>query len=73
MYFSVYYPFGIDISKPETAGIRGARNFYLVTNEKVKIGTWYVIRIEVKICLVDINDDGPFANYLQVQRAIWSQ
>jgi abhydrolase domain-containing protein 12 len=38
--YLVHWPLSIDLSKPETVGIKGARNFYLTTNENVKIGTW---------------------------------
>lgn len=38
--FSVYWPPSVDFAKPELVGLEGARNFYLTTDEGVKIGTW---------------------------------
>ncbi|KAL7296407.1 hypothetical protein TKK_0010419 [Trichogramma kaykai] len=39
----VHWPPGIDLSKPNIVGIKGARNFYLVTDENVKIGVWQML------------------------------
>ncbi|XP_043473987.1 lysophosphatidylserine lipase ABHD12 isoform X2 [Leptopilina heterotoma] len=39
----VHWPLSIDFSNPEAIGIQGARNFYLTTDEGVKIGAWQVL------------------------------
>ncbi|KZC04183.1 Monoacylglycerol lipase ABHD12 [Dufourea novaeangliae] len=38
----VNWPLNVDFSKPESVGMRGARNFYLITDQQVKIGAWWV-------------------------------
>ncbi|XP_076751516.1 lysophosphatidylserine lipase ABHD12 isoform X2 [Xylocopa sonorina] len=39
----VQWPINIDLSKPELVGIKGTRNFYLKTNQNVKIGLWQTL------------------------------
>ncbi|XP_058792044.1 lysophosphatidylserine lipase ABHD12 isoform X2 [Phymastichus coffea] len=39
----VHWPLGLDLTKPENVRIEGARNFYLTTDEKVKIGAWQIL------------------------------
>ncbi|XP_031779958.1 lysophosphatidylserine lipase ABHD12 isoform X2 [Nasonia vitripennis] len=39
----VHWPVGVDITKPETVGMKGTRNFYLTTDENVKIGAWQIL------------------------------
>lgn len=37
------WPLNVDFSKPESVGMKGTRNFYLKTDEQVKIGLWLII------------------------------
>ncbi|KAK2580674.1 hypothetical protein KPH14_007776 [Odynerus spinipes] len=39
----VHWPLNIDLSNPEAIGLQGVRNFYLHTNEQVKIGVWHIL------------------------------
>ncbi|XP_011299953.1 monoacylglycerol lipase ABHD12 isoform X2 [Fopius arisanus] len=39
----VHWPPSVDFDKPESVGLQGARNFYLSTNESVKIGAWQIL------------------------------
>lgn len=39
----VQWPLNVDFAKPETVGLKGARNFYLTTDDKVKIGVWQLL------------------------------
>ncbi|XP_014219697.1 monoacylglycerol lipase ABHD12 isoform X2 [Copidosoma floridanum] len=39
----VHWPLDIDLTKPDTVGLKGARNFYLTTDENVKIGAWQLL------------------------------
>ncbi|XP_066964156.1 lysophosphatidylserine lipase ABHD12-like isoform X1 [Macrobrachium rosenbergii] len=39
----VNYPRSIDFSKPEKEGLPGTRNFYLDTEENVKVGVWHIL------------------------------
>ncbi|XP_033220042.1 lysophosphatidylserine lipase ABHD12 isoform X2 [Belonocnema kinseyi] len=39
----VHWPLNVDFEKPETVGVEGARNFYLTTNDGVKIGAWQLL------------------------------
>lgn len=41
--FLVQWPLNVDFSKPESVGMKGTRNFYLKTDEQVKIGLWLII------------------------------
>ena len=41
--FLVQWPLNVDFSKPESIGMKGTRNFYLKTDQQVKIGLWLVI------------------------------
>lgn len=45
--FLVSWPIGMDFSKPESVGLVGTRNFYIITDEKVKIGAWQVQHLSV--------------------------
>ncbi|KAF3420181.1 hypothetical protein E2986_09447 [Frieseomelitta varia] len=36
----VQWPLNVDFSKPESVGMKGTRNFYLKTDQQVKIGLW---------------------------------
>lgn len=38
----VQWPLNVDFSKPELVGMKGTRNFYLQTDQQVKIGLWLV-------------------------------
>lgn len=40
---SVYWPLKVEFSDPKSVGLEGARNFYLHTDQQVKIGLWWVI------------------------------
>ncbi|XP_043664887.1 lysophosphatidylserine lipase ABHD12 isoform X1 [Vespula pensylvanica] len=39
----VYWPLNTDFSKPEFLGLKGVRNFYLHTEEHVKLGVWHIL------------------------------
>ncbi|XP_031832490.1 lysophosphatidylserine lipase ABHD12 isoform X2 [Nomia melanderi] len=39
----VHWPLNVDFSKPESVGMKGTRNFYLITDQEVKIGVWQVL------------------------------
>ncbi|XP_057320141.1 lysophosphatidylserine lipase ABHD12 isoform X1 [Microplitis mediator] len=39
----VHWPPSLDFNKPETIGLEGVRNFYLHTDENVKIGAWQML------------------------------
>ncbi|KAF7992028.1 hypothetical protein HCN44_001353 [Aphidius gifuensis] len=39
----VYWPVNVEFDKPEILNVQGARNFYLHTNENVKIGLWQLL------------------------------
>ncbi|KAG6797129.1 monoacylglycerol lipase ABHD12 isoform X1 [Apis mellifera caucasica] len=39
----VQWPLNVDFSKPESVGMKGTRNFYLKTDEEVKIGLWQIL------------------------------
>ncbi|XP_043282748.1 lysophosphatidylserine lipase ABHD12 isoform X3 [Venturia canescens] len=39
----VCWPPSTDFSKPQLRGLEGTRNFYLTTDEKVKIGAWQIL------------------------------
>lgn len=39
----VYWPFKTDFSDPKSAGLEGARNFYLSTDQQVKLGAWQIL------------------------------
>lgn len=43
--FSVQWPLNVDFSNPESVGMKGTRNFYLTTDQQVKIGLWLVIKL----------------------------
>lgn len=43
--FLVQWPLNVDFSKPESVGMKGTRNFYLKTDEQVKIGLWLITDI----------------------------
>ncbi|CAK9800210.1 Lysophosphatidylserine lipase ABHD12 [Anthophora plagiata] len=37
------WPINVDFSKPESVGMKGTRNFYLQTDQQVKIGLWQIL------------------------------
>lgn len=37
---SLRWPIVLDYSRPELHGLRGARNFYIPTEPKVRVGVW---------------------------------
>lgn len=37
---SVQWPLKVEFSNPKSVGLEGARNFYLYTDQQVKIGAW---------------------------------
>lgn len=37
------WPLKVEFSDPKSVGLEGARNFYLHTDQQVKIGLWWVI------------------------------
>ncbi|KOC68408.1 Monoacylglycerol lipase ABHD12, partial [Habropoda laboriosa] len=37
------WPLNLDFSKPESVGMKGTRNFYLKTDQQVKIGLWQIL------------------------------
>ncbi|XP_043503490.1 lysophosphatidylserine lipase ABHD12 isoform X1 [Polistes fuscatus] len=39
----VHWPLNTDFSKPEDLGLKGVRNFYLHTDEHVKLGVWHIL------------------------------
>lgn len=39
----VNYPRAIDFSKPEKEGLAGTNNFYVTTEENVKVGVWHIL------------------------------
>ncbi|KAG7201126.1 hypothetical protein KM043_003920 [Ampulex compressa] len=39
----VQWPLYVDFSKPKSAGMEGARNFYLSTDQEVKLGVWQIL------------------------------
>ncbi|XP_011342157.2 monoacylglycerol lipase ABHD12 isoform X2 [Ooceraea biroi] len=39
----VYWPFKTDFSDMKSAGLEGARNFYLCTDQQVKLGAWQML------------------------------
>ncbi|XP_034173197.1 lysophosphatidylserine lipase ABHD12 isoform X1 [Osmia lignaria lignaria] len=39
----VQWPLNVDFSNPESVGMKGTRNFYLTTDQQVKIGLWQVL------------------------------
>ncbi|OAD52879.1 Monoacylglycerol lipase ABHD12 [Eufriesea mexicana] len=39
----VQWPLNVDFSKPELIGMKGTRNFYLKTDQQVKIGLWQIL------------------------------
>ncbi|XP_026670050.1 monoacylglycerol lipase ABHD12 [Ceratina calcarata] len=39
----VRWPINVDFSKPETVGMKGTRNFYLKTDQQVKLGLWQTL------------------------------
>lgn len=43
IFFLVHWPPTVNFDKPETVGLEGVRNFYLYTNENVKIGVWQIL------------------------------
>ncbi|XP_044008566.1 lysophosphatidylserine lipase ABHD12-like [Aphidius gifuensis] len=57
------FPINIDLKKPETLGINGARNFYLHTNENVKVGVWQLLP-QLYLNENKIIDDDYFDNVL---------
>lgn len=38
--FPVQWPLNVDFSNPELVGMKGTRNFYLTTDQHVKLGLW---------------------------------
>lgn len=38
------WPLRIEFSNPKAVGLEGARNFYLQTDQQVKIGVWWVLQ-----------------------------
>lgn len=40
LFILVHWPLKIDFSNTELVGLEGARNFYLHTDQQVKIGAW---------------------------------
>lgn len=40
---SVQWPLKVEFSDPKSVGLEGARNFYLHTDQQIKIGLWWVI------------------------------
>ena len=39
----VQWSLNVDFSKPESVGMKGTRNFYLKTDQQVKIGLWQIL------------------------------
>lgn len=39
----VHWPKHINFRRPETEGLMGTRNFYLETDNKVKVGVWHIL------------------------------
>lgn len=54
----VYWPLNIDFSKPESVGLKRVRNFYLYTNEQVKIGVWHILPQSLMNDEVTLTDEG---------------
>lgn len=39
----VHWPLNVDFTKPESVGMKGTRNFYLTTDQQVKLGLWQIL------------------------------
>ncbi|CAL4058670.1 unnamed protein product [Meganyctiphanes norvegica] len=39
----VNYPKGIDFDKPENEGLPGTRNFYVETEDNIRVGVWHIL------------------------------
>ncbi len=41
--FSVKWPKHVDFNRPEDEGLEGTINFYLNTEDNVRIGVWHIL------------------------------
>ncbi|XP_053991385.1 lysophosphatidylserine lipase ABHD12 isoform X1 [Hylaeus volcanicus] len=53
----VQWPLNVDLTKPESVGLKGARNFYLKTHQDIKIGVWQILPQSLLNDSAIINDD----------------
>ncbi|XP_034939458.1 lysophosphatidylserine lipase ABHD12 isoform X2 [Chelonus insularis] len=53
----IHWPPSIDFTKPELVGLQGTRNFYLCTDEDVKIGTWQLLPKSLLNDSAEFNDE----------------
>ncbi|KAK0162311.1 hypothetical protein PV327_008659 [Microctonus hyperodae] len=60
----VHWPPAVDFTKPETIGLEGVRNFYLNTDENVKIGVWQILPRSLLNESAEFVDDNYFDSVL---------
>ncbi|XP_068238812.1 lysophosphatidylserine lipase ABHD12-like [Palaemon carinicauda] len=68
----VNYPRAIDFSNPESEGLPGTRNFYLDTEDNVKVGVWHILpeSLLTSIPMETTEKDAWFENSLGDHRPV---
>lgn len=65
------WPLKVEFSDPKSVGMEGARNFYLHTDQQVKIGVWWVItEIYVKFLIWEDTSFSTLLYYNNIVRIV---